>query len=285
MDSYRRGDLTFDVIDRGPADGPPAVLLHGWPQFNNSWELVMDRLVAQGYRCLAPNQRGYSPRARPPRRRDYRFRYLAEDVLALIDAIGGGQVHLVGHDLGAAVGWQLAATAPERLASLTALSVPHPAGFKKAMRTSRQGLASWYIYAFQFPLLPEMWLSRGGGRGQARALRRRGGQPRELAERDGRMMVQAGATTAALNWYRAMALTPPRDTPGLVSVPTQMVWSDGDTAVKEKGVRHCGDYVTGDYRLVILRGESHWLPDECPDRVADLILEWASAHPITVSSP
>ena len=48
MDSYRRGDLTFDVIDRGPADGPPVVLLHGWPQFNNSWELVMDRLVAQG---------------------------------------------------------------------------------------------------------------------------------------------------------------------------------------------------------------------------------------------
>ena len=237
MDSYRRGDLTFDVIDRGPADGPPVVLLHGWPQFNNSWEPVMDRLVAQGYRCLAPNQRGYSPRARPPRRRDYRFRYLAGDVLALIDAIGGGPVHLVGHDLGAAVGWQVAAMAPERLASLTAISVPHPAAFKKAMRTSRQGLASWYIYAFQFPRLPEMWLSRGGGRGQARALRRLGGQPRELAERDGRMMVQAGATTGALNWYRAMALTPPRETPGLVSVPTQMVWSDGDTAVKEKGVR------------------------------------------------
>ena len=134
MDSYRRGDLTFDVIDRGPADGPPVVLLHGFPQFNTSWEPVMDRLVAQGYRCLAPNQRGYSPRARPPRRRDYRLPYLAEDVLALIDAIGGGPVHLVGHDWGAAAAWQVAATAPERVATLTALSVPHPAGFKKAMR-------------------------------------------------------------------------------------------------------------------------------------------------------
>jgi pimeloyl-ACP methyl ester carboxylesterase len=284
MDSYRRGDLTFDVIDRGPADGPPMVLLHGFPQFNSSWEPVMDRLVAQGYRCLAPNQRGYSPRARPPRRRDYRFRNLAGDVLALMDAIGDGPVHLVGHDLGAAVGWQLAVTAPERVATLTALSVPHPAGFKKAMRTSRQGLSSWYIYAFQFPGLPEMWLSRGGGRGQARAMQRLGGQTRELAERDGRMMAQASAFTGALNWYRAMALTPPRDSPGLVSVPTQMVWSDGDAAVKEKGVRDCGDYVTGDYRLEILRGVSHWLPDQCPDRVADLILEWASAHPIAVTS-
>ena len=284
MHEYHHDDLTFDVIDRGPADGPPVVLLHGFPQFNSSWEPVMDRLVAQGYRCLAPNQRGYSPRARPPRRRDYRFRYLAGDVLALIDAIGGGPVHLVGHDLGAAAAWQVAAMAPECLASLTALSVPHPAGFKKAIRSSRQGLASWYIYAFQFPRLPEMWLSRGGGRGQARALRRLGGQPRELAERDGRMMMQAGAITGALNWYRAMALTPPRETPGLISVPTQMVWSDGDTAVKEKGVRYCGDYVTGDYRLEILLGVSHWLPDQCADRVADLFLEWASAHPIAVTS-
>ena len=67
-------------------------------------------------------------------------------------------------------------------------------------------------------------------------------------------------------------------------MPTQMVWSDGDTAVKEKGVRYCGDYVTGDYRLEILLGVSHWLPDQCADRVADLFLEWASAHPIAVTS-
>ncbi len=285
MHEYHHGDLTFDVIDRGPADGPPVVLLHGFPQFNTSWEPVMDRLVAQGYRCLAPNQRGYSPKARPPRRRDYRARYLTGDVVALIDAIDLGPVHLVGHDLGAAVAWLVAAAAPERVATLTALSVPHPAAFKKAMLTSRQGLASWYIYAFQFPGLPEMWLSRGGGRGQARVMQRRGGQTRELAERDGRMMVQAGAITGALNWYRAMPLTPPRETAALVSVPTQMVWSDGDAAVKEKGVRDCARYVTGDYRLEILRGVSHWIPDQCPDRVADLILELASAHPIAATSP
>jgi len=118
MDSYRRGNLTFDVLDRGPTGAPaahPVVLLHGFPQFNTLWEPVMDRLTEHGYRCLAPNQRGYSPGARPPRRRDYSFENLADDVAALIDEIGGGPVHLVGHDLGAAVSWFLAARAPEKV--------------------------------------------------------------------------------------------------------------------------------------------------------------------------
>lgn len=97
MDSYRRGNLTFDVLDRGPTGAPaahPVVLLHGFPQFNTLWEPVMDRLTEHGYRCLAPNQRGYSPGARPPRRRDYSFENLADDVAALIDEIEIGRAHV-----------------------------------------------------------------------------------------------------------------------------------------------------------------------------------------------
>ncbi|EUA75337.1 alpha/beta hydrolase fold family protein [Mycobacterium xenopi 4042] len=103
MDQYRRGNLVFDVIGAGPTDGPVVVLLHGFPQFNTSWSKVIDRLSAAGYRCLAPNQRGYSPGARPTRRRDYRMTELIGDVRALIDASGAGRVHLVGHDW--AQGW------------------------------------------------------------------------------------------------------------------------------------------------------------------------------------
>lgn len=280
MDIYRRGDLTFDVLDRGPADGPPVVLLHGFPQFNTSWEPIMERLVAQGYRCLAPNQRGYSPGARPPRRRDYRLAYLAGDITALIDELGGGPVHLVGHDWGAAVAWQVAATAPEKLASMSAFSVPHPAAFQKAILTSRQGLASWYMYMFQLPRLPELQLGRKGGAAGARMLERLAGQNREAAERDGRAMVEAGALTGALNWYRAIPLTPPTEGPGRIAVPTQMVWSDGDSAITEKGVRDTAGFVTADYRLEILRGVTHWIPDQCPDRAAELLLEWFDRHPL-----
>jgi pimeloyl-ACP methyl ester carboxylesterase len=74
MEHFHRGELVFDVIDEGPADGPVVVLLHGFPQFNSSWNAVISRLTAQGYRCLAPNQRGYSRGTRPTRRRDYRIR-------------------------------------------------------------------------------------------------------------------------------------------------------------------------------------------------------------------
>ena len=77
MEQFRRGELVFDVIDAGPADGPVVVLLHGFPEQNTMWQSIIPRLTAQGYRCLAPRQRGYSPGARPKRRRDYRVGELA----------------------------------------------------------------------------------------------------------------------------------------------------------------------------------------------------------------
>ncbi len=112
MDQYRRGQFVFDVIDDGPADGPVVVLLHGFPQQNASWGPIISLLTAAGYRCLAPNQRGYSPGARPLRRRDYRAEELVKDTLALIDASGAERVHLVGHDWGAAVAWGVAEHTP-----------------------------------------------------------------------------------------------------------------------------------------------------------------------------
>ena len=163
MEQFRRGDLVFDVIDAGPADGPVVVLLHGFPESNTMYQPVIERLTAQGYRCLAPLQRGYSPGARPKRRRDYRDYELAGDILTLIDTSGAQRVHLVGHDWGAAVAWYVAQRFPERLHTLTALSVPHPAAFLKAVATSRQALSSWYMLFFQLPWLPErLLLSKRG---------------------------------------------------------------------------------------------------------------------------
>jgi len=143
MRTFRNGSLEFDVIDEGPSDGPVVVLLHGFPQFATSWERVIPELTAQGYRCLAPDQRGYSPGARPARRRDYRVPLLVSDVDALIDASGAESVHLVGHDWGAAVAWAYASAHPERLVSLAPMSVPHPAAFLRALATSRQFASSW----------------------------------------------------------------------------------------------------------------------------------------------
>jgi pimeloyl-ACP methyl ester carboxylesterase len=280
MDQYRRGELTFDVIDAGPSDGPVVVLLHGFPQLNTSWNAVVDKLTAHGYRCLAPNQRGYSPGARPTRRREYRMTELVEDVRALIDAAGVDRIHLVGHDWGAAVAWGAAYEFSDRVVTLTSFSVPHPNAFVKGWVTSRQGLMSWYMYFFQLPWLPERLLLGADGRG-TRALKslQSGGQSRQAAERDVKAMLEPGALTAALNWYRAMFLSNPTRAVGKISVPTMYVWSDGDIALAEKPARDTARYVVGEYRFEVLHG-SHWIPDEQPDVSAKLLLEWLEAHPI-----
>ncbi|OBG88342.1 alpha/beta hydrolase [Mycobacterium sp. E802] len=283
MDQYRRGEFVFDVIDDGPADGPVVVLLHGFPQQNTSWLPIISLLTAQGFRCLAPNQRGYSPGARPLRRRDYRAYELVQDTLALIDASGAERVHLVGHDWGAAVAWSVAGHAPERLASLTALSVPHPMAFLRSLLTSRQGLASWYMYVNQVPRLSE-WLMLGrDGKGAAvtKSLIR-SGLPPEAAARDTRSMIEPGALTAALNWYRAMPLSRSGlgSAPPKITVPTLYVWSDRDIAITAKPAHDTARYVSGPYRFETLTGASHWLPEEKPAEITEMLLQWFAAHPL-----
>lgn len=277
MDHFTHAGMTFEVRDDGPADGPVVVLLHGFPQRNDSWDAVIARLTAAGYRCLAPNQRGYSPGARPPRRRDYRIPELVDDLRALIDASGADRVHLVGHDWGAAVAWAAGAELPERLATLSAVSVPHPAAFLKSFLNSRQGLASYYMYLFQLPRIPEWLLLRRGGAFLATSLQRAGQTPR-VAARDARAIAEPGALTAALNWYRAMPLSRPSSINRKVSVPTLYVWSDDDIALGPKAAHDTGRYVTGDYRFEIMPGVSHWIPDAEPDKLADLLLERFAGH-------
>jgi pimeloyl-ACP methyl ester carboxylesterase len=279
MEQYRRGDLVFDVKDVGPPDGPVVVLLHGFPQHNDSWDAVIARLSAQGFRCLAPNQRGYSPGARPPRRRDYKTTELIADIGALIDASGADKVHVVGHDWGAAVALGVASEYPDRLATVSPVSVPHPAAFLKSMPTSKQGLASWYMYVFQLPWLPEFLLTRNGGTMSTKSLQRIG-QTREAAERDTRAMLEPGAMTAGLNWYRAMPLTDLRKAAGKITVPTMYVWSDNDAALLPKAAYETERYVAADYRFEVMPGVSHWIPEEKADELSDLLLEWFAAHPI-----
>ncbi len=281
MDQFRNGDLAFDVIDSGPDDGPVVVLLHGFPQFADSWAHVSAGLVAQGYRCVAPNQRGYSPGARPRGRRAYAVSHLVDDIRALTDDLGADRVHVVGHDWGAAVAWGFAAAHPGRVASLTAVSVPHPAAFLRALGTSRQVLASWYMFAFQLPVLPETaMLGRNrADRDRFAEFMRRSGQSADAAARDARAMAESGALPYALNWYRAMPLGDPRAMRRKVAAPTLFVWSDGDVAIRRQACERCGDWVDGPYRFEVLPGVSHWIPDEAPERLCELVLQQLTAYP------
>lgn len=270
LTSYYHDGLTFDVRDEGPLDGRVAVLLHGFPERGTSWGGLSPLLHDRGIRTIAPDQRGYSPGARPRRRRDYRLPLLVDDAAALVDRVGG-PVDLVGHDWGAAVGWGLAAIRPDLVRTFTAVSVPHPTAFLRAMLSSAQGVRSRYMLLFQLPRLPERWSRQPGGRFDREL--RNGGMSAEEVARFRREIVDHGALPGALGWYRAMFLTDPRATRGRVTVPTTYVWSDGDVAVTRAAAEMCGRYVAGPYRFEVLEGVSHWIPTQAPEALAPLVLD------------
>ncbi len=269
IQSYFHDGLTFEVTDVGPESGNAVVLLHGFPQRRTSWDLVTPILNEAGLRTLAPDLRGYSPAARPRRRRDYNLRNMANDVVALISELGQ-PVHLVGHDWGAATAWLVAAKFPEQVRTLTAVSVPHPgAMFSVGLPQLKK---SWYMVANQVPGLSD-WLMSNPER--ARRVLRSTGMPGFAADRYRSEIIDSGAIPTALNWYRGIPFTSRSLFRARVSVPTTMVWSDGDQFLHRLGAERSANYVDNDFRLEILSGVSHWIPDQVPERLAQIILERA----------
>lgn len=258
----RRGRLTFDVHDRGT--GPAVLLLHGFPQDATSWRQVAPRLHAAGLRTLAPDQRGYSAGARPRPRGAYRLEFLVADAIAVLDAAGVDRAHVVGHDWGGGVAWALAWTRPDRVASLTAVSTPHPAALTWAALRSAQALRSAYMALFQLPRLPEAVLER-----RLVAVLTAAGLPAERARHYQARMREPGAARGALNWYRAVPLT--RDVPRPVTVPTTLVWGEHDPYLGRTAAQRTAHHVRVDYHFQVL-SEGHWLPELAPQAVAEAII-------------
>lgn len=278
--SCRRGDLVLDVLDGGPEDGEAVLLLHGFPQDATAWDGVVPLLHEAGLRTLAPHQRGYSPGARPRRARDYRMRELVADALAVLDEAGVERAHVVGHDWGGFVAWVLATAHPERVASLVVLSTPHPRALRESLRHGDQVRRSWYVLAFQVPVLPEHLLARTLRRGGLR----RTGLPASAGQGYAARLGRAEALRGPVHWYRA-ALRPERGrrrggrpdrdgTPqeATVTVPTTYLWGSRDPFLGREAAERTGRHVSGDYRFVEC-GAGHWLPEREPGLVARMVLE------------
>ena len=276
MESFTRAGLTFRVVDRGPADGPAVVLLHGFPGSSATWAGVTPSLTDRGLRVLAPDQRGYSPQARPSGRGSYRLAELADDVVALADAAGLDRFHLAGHDWGAVVAWAFAAARPDRVVSLTALATPHP-GALRASLSHGQVWRSAYIGLFWLPAVPERILLALNGAG-LREMLRRAGLSRPWRDTYTSAMLEPGALSGALAWYRALPPAGPPPTVGRVSVPTCFVHATGDSTASPAAIRRTAAFVDGPYRLETVSA-SHWLPEDHPDLVAQFIVEATEAVP------
>jgi pimeloyl-ACP methyl ester carboxylesterase len=267
------GDLTFDVRVDGPSDGPPILLLHGFPETSLSWAAVTPMLATAGLRVYAPDQLGYSPGARPDEVEAYSMPNLAQVTADLMTALDLPRAHVVGHDWGANVAWTLAAWHPDRVQTLTAVSVPHPAAYTAAFRADpEQKERSAYIRLFWQAGKAEEVLLADDSRRLRRMLGTEAetGVPKDAVDEYVAVLSAPGALTAALNWYRAMSSGPKVDP---VGVPTTYVWSDGDVAIGRTAAEACGDFVTGDYRFVELHGVTHWIPEQAPGQLATAILD------------
>ncbi len=268
------GPLLFDVVEAGPPDGEVVLLLHGFPQDARSWRHVLPALAAAGLRTVAPDQRGYSPGARPEEVAAYGMRHLVQDALGLLDALDVQSAHVVGHDWGAAVAWHVAARSPDRVRTLTAVSVPHPVALSEAMRTDPdQQEKSRYIREFRVPGQAERTLL--DPEGLPRWFEPAGPGARSDVARYLEQMREPGRLTAALNWYRAAGRDDVVDFPP-VTVPVLYVWPDQDLALGRTAAEATGRHVAGPYRFVELAGVSHWVPEEAPEALLAPLLEHLS---------
>lgn len=274
MDSFSHAGLSFDVRDTGSGTAGTAVLLHGFPQDSSTWDEVTPRLAQAGLRVLAPDQRGYSPGARPEERSAYAMGQLVADVLAMLDAADVESAHVVGHDWGGVVAWGLAGRHPDRVGSVTSVSTPHPAALQAALLRSSQGLRSSYVGWIQLPVLPETVLLAGGGMVLRRVLSS-SGLPAPFVDRYVARMREPGALRGALAWYRALPVAGGY-TPGRVKVQATLVAGRRDPAFSSAAVRGTDRFVDGRLRLLELDA-GHWLPETRAADVADAVLHQVRA--------
>jgi len=273
------GGFKFRALAEGPGDGRPVLLLHGFPQSAGEWRAQLRTLSDAGYRAVAPDQRGYSPGARPDGLEAYSIDHLAGDILAICDELGAPEVDVVGHDWGAIVAWVVAARHPRRTRTLTVVSVPHPEAFADAYASSasNQRQMSSYIDVFRAPGdAGERMLAGEDGDGLRRMFKSQG-LTAEAAAEHAAVHAEPGVLTASLNWYRATHPTMMRGIPK-VTVPTLLVWGSLDPAISCEAVEGCSQYVEGPFRFEALEGVGHWIPEMEAERLNRLLLEHLAAH-------
>ena len=268
-------DLTFTCRVSGLKNtGDAVILLHGFPETSRMYYDLIPVLVSEGYKVVAPDQRGYSQGARPPKISDYSIDKLSQDVIDIVDAFQFEKFHLVGHDWGSAVGWVTAALYSERINSWTALSVPHLDSFFDAINTDKdQQRKSQYIKFFKKPILPELYFKIFGYT-YLKNIWRKSSQLE--IEKYLEVFKQRGALKASLNWYRANMNNEDKFI-GDITTPTLIIYGLKDMAIGEKSVDESEKYLKGKYKIEKLNS-GHWLIQESFEAVSNSILQHLNTY-------
>lgn len=274
--------ISMAVAEAGLADAPPVILLHGFPESHRTWRAVAP-LLADRFRLIMPDLRGFGASDRPRDVADYATDTLIADLFALADAKGIGRFALVGHDWGGAIAWAAALRANPRIERLAIVNSPHPWIFQKSLiEDEAQRAASQYITAFRTPGMEagiaamgfDAFFDKSFGKHVDLAAIAPEERAHYLAD-----WSRPGALTAMLNWYRAsQILVPPpgasvslpdwtrRPAPKL-RIPVRVIWGLDDAAllpVQLTGIGEVGD----DVEVVPLKGVGHFAPWQAPRQVA-----------------
>ncbi|OKK04622.1 alpha/beta hydrolase [Streptomyces sp. CB03234] len=268
-------DVTLEVQD-SVTGRDPVLLVHGFPDTHDLWRHQVRALNAAGYRTIAPDLRGFGASGRPEGTEAYDPARSVADLLELLDRLDIGCVHLVGHDWGSGVAQGLALAAPDRVATLSLLSVGNLGSLLAAGWEQHQ--ASWYMQLFQLVGVAEDWLSRDDF-ANLREMLAEHPDREEAVER----LRAPGALTSALSIYRAglppaeVMFGPPLPLPRLRG-PVLGVWSTGDRFLTERSMTGTEKYVDGSWRYERVEGAGHWLQLDAPERVNALLLDFFAEH-------
>ncbi|HJM97292.1 MAG TPA: alpha/beta hydrolase, partial [Acidimicrobiales bacterium] len=280
------GEMTFNALLAGPEDGTPIMLLHGFPSTNYQYRSQIIALADAGFLVFAPNQRGYSPLARPIGIENYSADLLVEDIDLIASALNWSRFHLVGHDWGALIAWAYGGTHPEKLITLTPISVPHPEAFAIALAdpSGIQAEMSSYIDFFKELESENAFLANDGE--LLRSIYESANLSQNEIEPYFEVLGNPEALGAALNWYRAKDFYPEinqdtgrrTDTPD-INVPTMYVWSTEDTALGKQGAELTAEYVSGEYRFEVFEGINHWVTEVASTELNAALIDFLSTHP------
>lgn len=278
--------ITLSCRGAGERGRPVLLFLHGFPEAAFVWDDLLEHFSKPengGYRCVAPNLRGYEKSSQPREVEQYRVKHLAKDLVALIDAEGGSLACLIAHDWGGAVAWNLAVQVPQRIRRLAIINSPHPATFIRELRDNpRQQAASEYMNFLTRPDAARILREDGYRRMWAMFDK---GQPARWMTGELKSRLEAvwdDSLEGSCAWYAASPVRPPRpDDAGAaavelpreavtVNVPTLVLWGMQDEALLPEILDGLEDYIP-DLTLERVPDASHWIVHEQPALVAGTI--------------
>lgn len=266
--------ITLHVGHLGPVGGEKLILLHGFPEFSQSWIQQAEFFAENGYHVIVPDQRGYNLSEKPGLIKDYKLNTLAADVAALIMSFSTRPVAIAGHDWGGGVAWALAQRHPELVKKLIILNMPHLQVMRENVRKNPiQILKSLYAAFFQLPFIPEKICSAFNYKMLELSMVK-SARPDIFSQEYIRACKSAwhqpNALSSMINWYRAFFQIPV-ETDVNIQVPVLMLWGAKDvfltTKMAEQSIKRCQKG-----QLIILENATHWLHHEEPVLVNGYIL-------------